>query len=524
VRLPGPASSLYARSVRVPSAVILLLLSVGCAASGACDVDGECDTLMYCRDGTCRRDCTTDLSCGPGRICTSRGECVSGVRPDAGPDAPPASDAGPDAPSIGLDAPRQDAPALDAPALDASALDAPTLDAPAPDVPVGFDAGLDAGADVLRDAGPVVPGPGAYAYMRAAVGGLNDTVAVAFHPDGSYALVLERSDEVHLYDWASGTATRFDVRVAGRSVTLDDLLFSADGSTAWIVGYERISATDSGVVIAFSDAAYRRGDGVASFRRLAVSLGGERPSGIERPRAASGGPGGGHPVLLTQSGTSPYVARLRELDPVAETFGGLFVARPTGAGCDDLAFVDNEFGGWGLVLACGTNGAEILYYTEIGGVGEWRLGTGGYGNVSRLDAPPSGDYALIANWSSDRLHRHEGGALASTSASPSIASGIFDVSFSADGRFALVTGRALGTMLRGTVFEFRSDLYRRTDITDVSIEGFALPPYSATSSTSLTDSAWRPGCDGGLLVGGQLSPTSVGMIVEFQRAGGVSCR
>jgi hypothetical protein len=513
--------------VRASFAVFVLSLAVGCAASGACNADDECDTLMYCRDGTCRRDCTTDLSCGAGRLCTSRGECVSGVRPDAGPDAPPGRDGGLDAPPIGLDTPGFDTPGFDAPGFDV-----PASDVPAPDVPperdagldAGSDAGSDAGADAPRDAAPAVPAPGVYTYERAAVGGLNDTVAVAFHPDGSYALVLERSDEVHLYDWASRTATRFDVRAAGRSVTLDDLVFSADGGTAWIVGHERISSTDSGVVMAFSDAAYRRGDGVASFRRLAVSLSGERPSGIERPRAASGGPGGDHPVVLTQSGTSPYIARLRELDPATETFRGLFVARPTGAGCDDLAFVDNEFGGWGLVLACGTNGAEILYYTEIGGVSEWRLGTGGYGNVSRLDAPPSGDFALIANWSSDRLHRHEGGALASTSASPSIASGIYDVSFSADGRFALITGRALGTMLRGTVFEFRSDLYRRADITDVSIEGFALPPYSATSSTSLIDSAWRPGCDGGLVIGGQLSPTSVGLIVEFQRAGGVPCR
>ncbi len=502
-----------------------LLVMSACAASGACDVDGDCETLAYCRDGTCRRDCTTDRSCGPGRICTSRGECIDGVRPDAGADsgldASSSADAGRDAPWVAGDAPALDAPRSDAPGLDAPAgRDAPgELDAGS-DTPVLVDTGTDA----PRDAGALVPGPGVYTYLRAAVGGLGDTVAVAFHPDGSYALVLERTDEVHVYDWATGTATRFDVRAAGRAVTLDDVLFSADGTTAWIVGYERVSSTDTGVVIAFSDAAYRRGDGVTSFSRLALSLGGERPTGIERPRAPSGGPGGDRPVLLTQSGTSSYIARLRELDPIAGSFSGLFVARATSAGCDDLAFVDNEFGGWGLVLACGTNGAEILYYTEIGGVGEWRLGTGGYGNVSRLDAHPRGAYALVANWSSDRLHRHAGGALASTSASPSLASGIYDVSFSADGRFALVTGRALGTSLRGTVFEFRHDLYSRSEITDVSIEGFALPPYSATSSTSLIDSAWRPGCDGGLLVGGQSSPTSVGLVVEFQRVGGAACR
>lgn len=502
----------------------------GCAAGGSCSSDSHCETLQYCSEGTCQQDCERNEQCAAGQICTSSGRCVVGVA-DAG-----TPDAGSDA---GLDAPMSDVPSLDAPSLDdVPATDVPSsmpdvpADVPAPDTGIdapmpdaGTDAGRDAGTDAGRDAGPVTPSPGTYIYSRTAVGGLNDSVAVAFHPDGTYALVLERTDEVHVYDWASGTATRIDLRVASRTVTLDDVAFSADGATAWIVGHERISSTDSGVIIGFDDAAWRAGDGAAAFSRLAATTSGERPSGIAIPRAPSGGPGDGRPVVLTQSGTSPYIARLRELDPETGTFDGLFVARSTGAGCDDLTFADNEFGEWGIVLACGTNGAEILYYTEVAGVGEWRAGTGGFGNVSRLDAHPSGDYALIVNWSSTRIYRHESGGLLTTSSSPSLVNGMWDVSFSPDGRFALILGSGRGTMLRGTVYEFRHDLYSAAEMTDVSIEGFALAPYLASSSTQLKSSAWRPGCDGGLIVGGTTSGSgSTGMVIEFQRSSGIDCR
>jgi hypothetical protein len=163
------------------------------------------------------------------------------------------------------------------------------------------------------------------------------------------------------------------------------------------------------------------------------------------------------------------------------------------------------------------------YYTEVAGIGEWRASSGSLGNVSRADSHPSGAYALVPNWSSSYLRRHEAGVLLGSGASPSLASGIWDVSFSPDGRLALVTGRALGASLRGTIFEYRHDLYSAAEITDVSIEGFGGPPYSATSSTYLNDSAFRPGCDGGLVVGGNTS-AGTGMVIEFQRTDGTRCR
>lgn len=502
------------------------LAALGCATSGSCSSDGECEALRYCSRGACQQDCTRNEDCASGLICTSRGQCVPGsATPDAsGLDASSAPDAAsaPDAfVPVGTDA-DLDAATFDAPVAmdDVGVTDASAFDAAGP-----TDAGSDAARspDAGRDAGGGPLRPSTYTYRRMPVGGLRDAFAVAFHPDGTYAVVVERDQGVHVYDWATETAMRFDLRVGGRTLYLDDIAFSADGARAWIVGYERVGSTDTGVIVTLDDAAWRRGDGAASFTRATATAAGERFSGIDLPRAASGGPGGGRPVVLSQSGTSSYIARLRELDPATGAFSGLFVARASGAGCDDLAFSDNEFGQWGIVLACGTNGADILYYTEVAGVGEWRAGTGGFGNVARTEGHPGGGYALIVNWSSRHLYRHEGGALRPTSGSPGLINGIWDVSFSPDGSLALITGRAIGASLRGTILEFRHDLYSATEITDVSIEGFGAPPYSATSSTYLNDSAFRPGCHGGLIVGGTAT-TSTGMVIEFQRTDGVACR
>ena len=118
--------------------------------------------------------------------------------------------------------------------------------------------------------------------------------------------------------------------------------------------------------------------------------------------------------------------------------------------------------------------------------------------------------------------RDRGGAWSSSSSAPWFsAQGIWGLGFSDDGRRALVVGRASGTSLRGTVLEYRHDLYDQAEFTDVSVPNFDQPPYNATSNTYLYDVAWRPGCDGGLLVGGE---GTSGQLIEFSLEGGVPCR
>lgn len=506
------------------TAVMLVSSALGGCAGQQCDFHSQCGEQHYCSLGRCLQDCRRDFDCDRGERCSEIGQCVAPDGHVAVPDAfvptpdafvpmpdafvPPPHDGGRDAGrDAGMDAARD---------MDAGRDAGVEADA-------GTDASSDAGVDAGRDAGPTPAST--YSYRRLAIGGLREAVAVSFHPNGSYAIVLERSDAVHVVDWASETATRVDVRVSGRTVYLQDVELAADGSAAWIVGYERVGTADTGVVIVLDDARWRAGDGASAFSRAAATAAGERFTGIERPRASSGGPAGdGRPVVVSQSGSSPYVARLRELDVATGAFGGLFVARATSAGCDDLAFADNEFGGWGIVLACGTNGAEAPYYTTVGGVGEWRASTSSLGNVSRAASHPSGAYALLVNHSSRWLHRFEAGALRPTSTSPGLASGIYDVSLSPDGALALVVGRAIGSPLRGTVFEYRHDLWSAVEITDVSIEGFDAAPYLATTSTYLQDSAFHPACDGGLIVGGHSSFSgSTGLVIRFDRDAGRPC-
>ena len=130
----------------------------------------------------------------------------------------------------------------------------------------------------------------------------------------------------------------------------------------------------------------------------------------------------------------------------------------------------------------------------------------------------------MVSWSGRRLHRFEDGAWLSFGAAPGWTTmSIFDVSFSGDGRRALVVGQAGGSPLRAPVLEYRHDLYSFAAITDVSIAGFASASYLGTTSTSLNDSAFRPGCDGGILVGGAAS-AGTGLFIEFQIEGGVTCR
>ncbi|HEY4121678.1 MAG TPA: hypothetical protein VGM56_27620 [Byssovorax sp.] len=61
-------------------------------------------------------------------------------------------------------------------------------------------------------------------------------------------------------------------------------------------------------------------------------------------------------------------------------------------------------------------------------------------------------------------------------------------------------------------------------MTDVSIPNFGFPPYNAITGVELNDAAWRPGCDGGLVVGGSNSfSAQTAYVVRFQVDNGVAC-
>jgi hypothetical protein len=233
---------------------------------------------------------------------------------------------------------------------------------------------------------------------------------------------------------------------------------------------------------------------------------------------------GGNPVILGRGDSNNYII-LREFDPVAGVFSGLIASTPTSGGADDLAFVDNEFGDWGILVACGFNFAEFHYYTEIGGVGEWRPhpGYANPGNIARVAAHQGGDYALAVSWSGRRIHRFEAGLMNNSAAAPWYSTrSIWGVDFQNGGTRALIVGRAGGNPLSAPVLEFRHDEYSDSGITDVSIPAFDSSPYFGTSNSWLQASAFHPHCDGGLIVGGDFG-TSTGLLIEFENTMGTSC-
>ncbi|MEM9074406.1 MAG: hypothetical protein AAGE52_38285, partial [Myxococcota bacterium] len=364
-----------------------------------------------------------------------------------------------------------------------------------------FDAGFDAGTDaadasdamdarMLPDADPGDVGVdaepprarGMYTYERAEVEDLGEAVRVAFHPDGTYAVVLQRFNFVHLYDWETQTATRIDVRFADRQFRLEDIEFAPSGEVAYIVGYD--VTPETGVIVKLDDATWRAAGDATAFTRLEEIRAGQRFTAIAYPGPLGGPAGDGRPVILAtqERMEGGFLARIRELDPATDTFDGLVESQPTDAGCNDLSFVDNEFREWGIAIVCGTNGSDVVYYSSIGGIGEWRTEESDLESFSRIDTQRAGKRALAVSFGGRRVYRFQGGSLDTAVTLGFGTLGIWDVSFSDDGRRALIVGRAATSPLRGLVLEYRHNLFDLAEITDVSVPDFGDAPYNGDST------------------------------------------
>lgn len=282
------------------------------------------------------------------------------------------------------------------------------------------------------------------------------------------------------------------------------------------------------MIYRFDDLMYRQRAADMQVPLVQVQrVAGREFTGIEYPWQ------GGNPVVLAKSGASGPNAFLRDLDPETNAFGDLSVVQPMGFGCEDLAFVNNEFGDPGILVVGGTNGAGFFYYTEIAGVGEVRVnpGSNNVGNLFSVSAHPLGDYALTLNVGNAHLRRFEGALMNQSADGPWFQmQNISVVRFQQEGQRALIFGGAFGNPMRAYVIEYRHDLYRcpqpfgNCDLTDVSVPNFNAPPFSAENNTHLNDAAFRPGCDGGVLVGGFTNfAGSSGQLVKFHIVGARDC-
>jgi hypothetical protein len=511
------------------------------AAPSACSRNGDCPESYGCDRETrmCVLETVPSRGCDDARDCFDDERCESfrcvpdlpdavtrdaEVRDAALADVAAPDVAAPDAalPDLALpDSALSDVVVPDVAVPDAGIPDAALPDAEVPDAAVPDAAVPDA---ALPPGPPPTPPRGVYVYDRLPIGGLSEVAVVAFHPDASYALLLERTNVLHVLDWSTGLTTRFDLQPRGADLYWEDLAFDPDGTQAYLVGTRRVRnpASTDGVVYRFDDALFRGGD-PAPVAETAVAAGNELGA-IAWPHAAEG-----RPVVLGRAGPQYQSAVLRELDPVTGLFDGLVTTEFAGAGCQDVVFAEDEFGGQGLLVACGINGGQMLFYATIGGVGEWRRGPGGgqTGNVSRMAAYPGGRYALVIGWSGRRVMRWEQAVMTTGANAPWLQThDIFGVDFQEDGQRALISGGTRGNPRGAIVVEYRHDLYdcpapfNDCDFTDVSIPNIAAPPFAAPDNFRINDAAFRPRCDGGLVVGGRTDFNgSTGQVITFQVQG-----
>jgi hypothetical protein len=341
-----------------------------------------------------------------------------------------------------------------------------------------------------------------YSYTAIPPAGLIDPVSVAWHPSGSYALILDVASTVYRYVPSTNALTQ--VASVGTSVSWASVRFTPDGTSAVLLGN---TSTPEGQIYIWNDAAstltamtsqsYAGG----TYEAIAWS-----PDGTEARLLGSATNGGG------------YIATLWLFDPVAGRSG--IEATDSAAGCQDLGWATDGFNQPVVAVTCGLNGVSLFYLDSGSFVSDGMAGSAG--NVSHIAARPQGDYALVIGWSGERVYSFQQGAW-NTSFSSATLPGIFTARFSTSGTRALILG-GYGSGGVGQVYEFRNDLMAQADFTDVSIPGFSGPPYNASNGVTLNDVAWQPGCDGGIIVGGaDTFETEVGYVIRFSVTNGVAC-
>lgn len=500
------------------------------------------------------RDCPSDAP-----FCSPLGECVSvkqdGGTPDVATDAPTdttpvdlftPNDAPRDAsPDVATDASMSDVaapdvPAPDVPALDVFAPDVPLVDttptpdlqpidvpAPidmpmamdipvAPDVPAPVDVAMpmdtpvdrppvDTGVDVPRADVPtsdVAPGPGFYNWTGVRPSTMVAPVAVAWHPSGSYALILNSSNTVWRYDPVAQTVMQ--VAAAGSSVYWRFLSFTPDGARAILLGNTGSGTTRRAKLFEWNHATSTLTDRMQDFTN----------GTYESLRWNSDGTRG---ALLASGANAIYVWFIapdgtRSAAPIAT---GIVMS----TGCSDVTWARDGFGDPALTIVCGLNTARAFFATMIdSGSVNWAspVSSGLTGNMYRIVSRPQGDVAFTLG-STSKLYRVRGNAWEAGFSSPELR-GTFSLAWSTDGRRMLAFGGF------GNVYEYRYDLYSASEILAVSIP-LGSAPWTQPSGASINDIAWRPGCDEGVAVGG--TNTIVGgtsaFVAPFSVAGGRAC-
>ncbi len=369
-------------------------------------------------------------------------------------------------------------------------------------------------------------GPGSYAYDRLELGGIGPLESISFHPSGDYFVAVDRYRYVRVYDVETTSLTTFELTSTDGTPYSTEVEFAPDGSYALITGYIALSGGGTRATLRrFDHARWMAGDPDVIEQIDDVPTRGMYESVSYR----GDGP---VPLLVARSERSPYTMHLDAWDDDARS-SAFVVATATSAGCQDIAYATNEFGGPGYLVVCGVNGYDAWYYTRVGGVWELRsdLGNNGLGNTSHVEANPTSDYALAISWSADAVYRFSAGLMQSRADFDFSRRRLWNLAFDRSGARALIVGQYQSTTdgVFGSAFEFRHDerdcpvpLSADCDLTEVAIPNFGSAPFNADNGTVMSDVAWRPGCDGGVIVTADTFPDR-GMFITFEREGGVPC-
>jgi len=340
----------------------------------------------------------------------------------------------------------------------------------------------------------------------------DDFVDVAWHPSGTYAILLNRTGAVVRFDPSAEGLQALSSVGSIAPVSPMRVAFSGTGD-AFVVGYD---PSGTGHI-------YRVPDGGTSLQELADA---QKPA---RFVSIKFHPDGSYALIAAQSGTYS-VNYVCTFDPAT---GAVSQPKPynASAGVSDLAWVPSGIlpAGVAALLVHGWNGRDAKLWYEVS---QEIVPTPGniasFGNMGRTGWRPGGRYALVSGTSSSVLYVFNG--TWDKAYLSDIGSGVLEVAFRADGRRALVLGQPYGSPVVLHIVEHRpkGDSFSAADFIPQPIANWGESPFFADSNTRLLAAAFRPGvsCDEGLLVGqdpGLSYDPTFGIVVRFRDTDALDC-
>ena len=247
-----------------------------------------------------------------------------------------------------------------------------------------MDSGLAADAAAPDASTPVPATRGVYEYAPVIVQGIpssEELTQVAISPSGEWLAVSERYEKIHIIEEATQTLVR-SVNLPGLGSDfglINDIAFDQQGV---FVGcrhrYPRSSSASRSARLFRADA-----DGQNVQEISAARINGREYHAIAVDPQTSE-----IRLLSRPEGSSPSYLAIHTYDDSVQALTSA-VTQFTSAGCDDLEWVNDQFGQRGLAYVCGYNGITLGHYDSTGAFVNGP-GFGAASNTHRIAARPQG--------------------------------------------------------------------------------------------------------------------------------------